>query len=176
MYYVEACLLGLLAFVLVLPYFRRRDVLAALCALWVLGVSLIYLRLGVDGQLDFYSNDQPIHVYLIGKLEWGGRPQTIQDLIDRRYLYVGPAYLSALVLGRNPSLKMLSLVTIGFLRPHLALAVLLAAITVMLVQKVRPHLYFLRLALTAAISAGFRIISAAFSLLVKPPFAFGGAS
>ena len=42
MYYVEALLLGLLAFVLILPWSPRRDALAALCALWVVGVSLIY--------------------------------------------------------------------------------------------------------------------------------------
>ncbi|MEY5039910.1 MAG: hypothetical protein RLZZ48_679 [Actinomycetota bacterium] len=220
MYYVEALLLGLLAFVLVLPWFPRRDVLAALCAFWVIGVSLIYWRYGSDGQLAFYSNDQQLHVYMMGKLEWGGRPTSVIDIIDRRYLYVGPAYLltlagfnaavalkfvsflcflvnaivvtkhltmivpkvkplylwlatgpivfffsllalretmlllalTTLLIGHNPSLRILSLVTIGLLRPHLAVAVVMAAGTVYLARKIQPHLYYLRVALVTTIS------------------------
>jgi hypothetical protein len=217
MYYVEALLLGLFAFLLLLPWFSNRNVLGGLTAVWVLGVSLIYWRYGIDGQMEFYSNDQQLHVYLMNKLEWGGRPSSVIDLVDRRYLYVGPAYLitlagfnaaialkfvsficflvnavvvtrhlgtlvprikplhlwlatgpivfffsllalretmlllalTTLLIGRNPSLRALSLVTIGLLRPHLAVAVGLAIITVYLVSHIKQHLYFVRMGLVA---------------------------
>lgn len=234
MYYVEALLLGLLAFVLVMPWFPRRDALAALCALWVIGVSLIYWRYGSDGQLVFYSNDQQLHIYMMGKLEWGGRPLGIRDLIDRRYLYVGPAYLltlagfsatialkfvsflcflvnaivvtkhltmivpkvkplylwlatgpivfffsllalretmlllalTTLLIGRNPSLRMLSLVTIGLLRPHLAVAVVMAAGTVYLARRIRSHLYYFRMAAVTvgSVLLGIFLYSVAYSI------------
>ena len=234
MYYVEALLLGLLAVVLLLPWFPRRDVLVALSALWVVGISVIYWRYGADGQLEFYSNDQQLHIYLMGKLEWGGRPVGIRDLIDRRYLYVGPAYLltlagfnaaialkfvsfmcfilnaivvtrylartlpkvkplhlwlasgpivfffsllalretmlllalTTLLIGRNPSLRVLSLVTIGLLRPHLAVAVMMAVGTVYLARRVRPSLYYLRTSLVTvgSVLLGVFLYSIAYSI------------
>ena len=234
MYYFEALLLGLLAFLLLLPWFPNRSVLAGLSALWVLGVSVIYWRYGGDGQLTFYSNDQQLHVYLMGKLEWGGRPLGIRDLIDRRYLYVGPAYLltlagfnavialkfvsfmcfllnavvvtrhlgslvprikplypwlatgpivfffsllalretmlllalTSLLLGKNLSLRALSLITIGLLRPHLAVAVLLALVFVYLVQRIPLALYFVRIGVLAigSVVIGVFLYSAAYSI------------
>ncbi len=233
-YYAEALLLGLLAFVLILPWFPNRNVLGGLTVLWVLGVSLIYWRYGSDGQLEFYSNDQQLHVYLMGKLEWGGRPLGVRDLIDRRYLYVGPAYLltlagfsaaialkfvsfmcfvvnaivvtrhlgtlvprikplylwlatgpivfffsllalretmlllalTTLLIGINPSLRLLSFATIGLLRPHLAVAVVMAIVTVFLVQRIRKSLYFFRIALLMIGSAlvGVFLYSLAYSV------------
>ncbi|MFM8867491.1 MAG: hypothetical protein ACKOFZ_04325 [Ilumatobacteraceae bacterium] len=234
MYYLEAILLGLLAVVLLLPWFPRRDVLAALSALWVIGISLIHWRYGTDGQLEFYSNDQQLHIYMMGKLEWGGRPTSVFDLIDRRYLYVGPAYLltlagfnaaialkfvsfmcflvnavvvtrhlartsvkvkplylwlatgpivfffsllalretmlllalTTLLIGRNPSLRVLSLATIGLLRPHLAVALVMAVATVFVVQKIRPHLYYLRMSLVTvgSVLLGVFLYSVAYSI------------
>ena len=234
MYYFEALLLGLLAFLLLLPWFPNRSVLAGLSALWVIGVSVIFWRYGGDGQLDFYSNDQQLHVYLIGKLEWGGRPLGIRDLIDRRYLYVGPAYLltlagfnavialkfvsfvcfllnavvvtrhlgslvprikplylwlatgpivfffsllalretmlllalTTLLLGTNPSLRALSLVTIGLLRPHLAVAVVMAVVTVFLVQRIAQGLHYVRMTLltVGSVVVGVFLYSVAYSI------------
>lgn len=234
MYYAEALLLGLLAYLLLLPWFPSRNVLAGLSALWVVGVSLIYWRYGNDGQLTFYSNDQQLHVYLMGKLEWGGRPLGIRDLIDRRYLYVGPAYLltlagfnaaialkfvsfmcflanavvvtrhlgtlvprikplylwlatgpivfffsllalretmlllalTTLLIGTNPSLRALSLVTIGLLRPHLAVAIFMAMISVYLIQRIPQVYYYVRTATLAvgSVLIGVFLYSAAYSI------------
>ena len=234
MFYLEAILLGLLAYLLLLPWFPNRNVLGGLSALWIIGVSLIYWRYGNDGQLTFYSNDQQLHVYLMGKLEWGGRPLGIRDLIDRRYLYVGPAYLltlagfnaaialkfvsfmcflinavvvtrhlatlvpkitpmylwlatgpivfffsllalretmlllalTTLLIGSNPSLRLLSLVTIGLLRPHLAVAVIMAIITVFLVQRIGRSLYFVRMTLltVGSVLVGIFLYSVAYSI------------
>ncbi len=234
MYYAEALLLGLLAYLLLLPWFPSRNALAGLSALWVVGVSLIYWRYGNDGQLTFYSNDQQLHVYLMGKLEWGGRPLGIRDLIDRRYLYVGPAYLltlagfnaaialkfvsficflanavvvtrhlgtlvprikplylwlatgpivfffsllalretmlllalTTLLIGTNPSLRALSLVTIGLLRPHLAVAVVMAIATVFLLQRIAQSLYYVRMTLltVGSVMVGVLLYSVAYSI------------
>lgn len=218
MYYFEALLLGLLAFLLLLPLFPSRNALAGLSVLWVIGISLIYWRNGADGQLEFYSNDQQLHVYLMAKLEWGGRPSSMIDLVDRRYLYVGPAYLltlagfnaaitlkfvsfmcfllnavvvtrhlsslvprirpfylwlatgpivfffsllalretmlllalTTLLLGTNLSLRALSLITIGLLRPHLAVAIGLAVITVHIVRRIKAQLHYVRMGLITA--------------------------
>jgi hypothetical protein len=234
MYYFEAILLGLFALLLLLPWFPSRTVLVALIALWVAGVSAVFWRYGLEGQLTYYSNDQKLHVYLMGKLEWGGRPLGVRDLIDRRYFYVGPAYLLTLIgfgavlalkfvslvcflvnvivvhhhfgrilpnvspiyywlatgpitfffsllalretmlllaltylfIGRNPSLRILGLATVGLLRPHLAIAIVLAVVTVYLVQHIRPHLHYVRVALTSvgSVIVGVFLYSLAYSL------------
>lgn len=93
MFLVQATLLGLLAATIFLADIRRRPVLAAMIAVWVAGVIAIRWRYGYDGQLTFYSNDQEFHLDMLGKLEWGGRPLSIQDVIDRRYAYTGPAWI-----------------------------------------------------------------------------------
>lgn len=233
MYYFEAILLGSFALLLLLPWFPSRTVLIALITLWVAGVSAIFWRFGPESQLTFYSNDQQLHVYLMGKLEWGGRPLGVRDLIDRRYFYVGPAYLLTLIgfgavlalkfvslvcflvnfvvvhhyfgrvlpnvrpmyywlatgpiafffsllalretmlllaltyllIGRDASLRLLGLATIGLLRPHLAIAVVLAVVAVHLVQQVRPHLYYMRIALASvgSVFGGVFLYSLAYS-------------
>lgn len=111
MYYVEAILLGSLALLLLAPWFPSRSALVTLITLWMVGVSAIFWRYGLDGQLTFYSNDQQLHVYLMGKLEWGGRPLGVRDLIDRRYSMSGlptSSPSSALVLQSLSSLSRLS--------------------------------------------------------------------
>jgi hypothetical protein len=208
--------------------------LGVLSALWVLGVSLIYWRYGSDGQLEFYSNDQLFHVYLMGKLEWAGRPLNIFDLIDRRYLYVGPAYLltlagfnsvialkfvsficflvNSIVVTRhlrtlvpkitplylwlttgpivfffsllalretmlllamttmflvpNPSLRILGLATIGMLRPHLAVAIIMAVATVFVIQQIPRVLYYVRIATLTIVSVtgGVLLYSVAYAI------------
>jgi hypothetical protein len=113
MFYVQAILLGLLASVVFGPCLPRK-ILIALSTLWVVGVSAIYFRYGPIGQLGFYSNDQEIHEFMLGKLEWGGRPTSIQELIDRRYAYLGPAYLLTLG-GIKPVLAMKFVAFVCFL-------------------------------------------------------------
>ena len=104
MFYLQALLLGTFAVVVFSPYLNRIHLLA-LSSLWVIGVAIIYFRYGPLGQLSFYSNDQEIHQFMLGKLEWGGRPTSLQELIDRRCAYLGPAYLLTLG-GINPVLAM----------------------------------------------------------------------
>ena len=234
MYYLEATILGVLAYALLHPWFPRRQVLLALTALWVLGVSSIYWRYGASDQLIFYSNDQQLHDFLLGKLDWGGRPQSVQDLIDRRYLYTGPAFILTLVgfnstlalkfvsfvcflvnavvvhrhlstilnrvsrkyfwlatgpiafffsllalretmlllaltyllIGSNASLRLLGLASIALLRPHMALAIVLAAITVRLLQHVPRGLYYVRLAfaLIGPVLLGILVYSIGYSV------------
>lgn len=234
MYYVEAILLGSLALLLLAPWFPSRSALVTLITLWMVGVSAIFWRYGLEGQLTFYSNDQQLHVYLMGKLEWGGRPLGVRDLIDRRYFYVGPAYLLTLIgfgaaialkfvslvcflinvivvhrhfdrllptvrpiyywlatgpivfffsllalretmlllaltylfVGRNPSLRILGLATIGLLRPHLAIAIVLGIVAVFLLERIRPQLHYVRVALAGfgSVIVGVFLYSLAYSL------------
>jgi len=93
MFLVQAILLGLLAAIFFLVDVRRRPILGVIIGAWVVGVTVIRWRFGAAGQLTFYSNDQEFHLEMLGKLEWGGRPLSVQDLIDRRYPYTGPAWL-----------------------------------------------------------------------------------
>jgi hypothetical protein len=234
MYYLEATILGLFAFSLLLPWFPSRRALMALTAMWVVGVSSIHWRYGALDQLTFYSNDQQLHDFLLGKLEWGGRPGGVQDLIDRRYLYTGPAFLltllgfssvlalkfvsllcflvnavvvhrhlskilnrvprgyfwlatgpiafffsllalretmlllalTYLLIGKNPSLRLLGLASIALLRPHMAIAVVLAVITVQLLRYLPLGLYYIRLALalTGPVVIGILLYSIGYSI------------
>jgi hypothetical protein len=93
LYAAQAALLGALAWILVVPHCRRRLVPTAAVVLWVVGVTAIFRRYGADGLLDFYSNDQRYHQFLVGKLEWGGRPMFFSDIEERRYTFLGWAWL-----------------------------------------------------------------------------------
>ena len=243
MYYFQAILLGVFAAMVFAPYLPRIA-LALLSALWTIGVSAIYLRYGPVGQLGFYSNDQEIHQFMLGKLEWGGRPTSIQELIDRRYAYLGPAYLLTLggikavlamkfvafgcfllnvvtirnylerqaiackplylwlctgpvafffsllalretmmlaavtyvFVGRNPSLRLLGLVVITLLRPHLGVAIILGAGAAWLFRRISRDWYYLTvlLALVGTVALGATIYSFALSAYHDTPFRFYG--
>lgn len=97
MYSVQAVLLGGLAWIAVVPQCRRRLVPTVAIVLWTVGVAAIRFRYGADGQLDFYSNDQRYHLFLVDKLDWGGRPMFFSDLEERRYTFLGWAWLGRLV-------------------------------------------------------------------------------
>jgi hypothetical protein len=208
-FYVQALILGTLAIILFVPYLPRYP-LMALSLMWVLGVNAIYFRYGPVGQLGFYSNDQEIHEFLLGKLGWGGRPTTFEDILDRRYVFLGPAYLltisgiksilamkfvalvslllNAVVLrryfeqnsmrvrplyvwlatgpvvfffsllalretmmvacvtyvfvGKNPSLRLLGIVVLGLLRPHMGIAIVLGLLVTWFVRRIPRAWYF----------------------------------
>lgn len=93
MFVLQATLLGVIAASLFGSDVRRRPVLGAIVGAWVVGVVAIRWRYGSGGQLTYYSNDQEFHLEMLGKLEWGGRPLSVQDLVDRRYPYTAPAWL-----------------------------------------------------------------------------------
>jgi len=93
LYAAQATMLGALAWILVVPHCRRRLVPTAAVVLWAVGVTAIFRRYGADGLLDFYSNDQRYHQFLVGKLEWGGRPLLFSDIEERRYTFLGWAWL-----------------------------------------------------------------------------------
>lgn len=93
MYALQAALLAALAWVAVAPLCRRRLVPTVAVVLWAVGVTAIFRRYGADGLLDFYSNDQRYHQFLVGKLEWGGRPLLFSDIEERRYTFLAWAWL-----------------------------------------------------------------------------------
>ena len=97
MYALQAALLAALAWIAVAPLCRRRLVPTAAVVLWAVGVTAIFRRYGADGLLDFYSNDQRYHQFLVGKLEWGGRPLLFSDIEERRYTFLAWAWLGRAV-------------------------------------------------------------------------------
>jgi len=111
MYALQAALLAALAWIAVAPLCRRRLVPTAAVVLWAVGVTAIFRRYGADGLLDFYSNDQRYHQFLVGKLEWGGRPLFFSDLEERRYTFLAWAWLGrAIGLDEVLVLKFVALV------------------------------------------------------------------
>jgi hypothetical protein len=243
MFYFQAALLGVFAIAVFRPYLSR-NVLAALSAMWVIGVSLIYLRYGPVGQLGFYSNDQEIHEFMLGKLEWGGRPTSVQELIDRRYAYLGPAYLLTLgginpilamkfvafacfllnvitlqgyfrrndntfrplyawlatgpvafffsllalretmllagvtyvFVGKNPALRVLALVVITILRPHMGVAIVLGALMVIAFKRLSRDWYYATVFITlvGTVALGAAVYSFALAAYHDTPFRFYG--
>lgn len=243
MFYLQALLLGALAVMLFLPHLPRLA-LIAVSVLWTVGVSAIYFRYGPVGQLGFYSNDQEIHDYLLGKLEWGGRPTSVQDIIDRRYVFLGPAYLLTLVgikpilamkfvalvclllnaqalaeyfrrnsitvrpiylwlatgpvvfffsllalretmmlacvtyvfVGRNPSIRLLSIVVLGLLRPHMGVAIILGLVASWVVKRISRNWYYATMfaVLVGTIAVGATVYSFALSAYHDTPFRFYG--
>lgn len=114
LYALQAVLLGALLFVALWTRIRVEPILFWIIGAWVFGVSAIFLLFGADGQLTFYSNDQEIHLFLLEKIEWGGRPLSVRDLLDRRYGYVGPAYLIS-QFGFDPVLALKFVSLVGYL-------------------------------------------------------------
>ncbi len=243
MYYLQAVLLGIFAVFIFSAYLPRLS-LMALSAAWIVSVAFIYYRYGPVGQLGFYSNDQEFHEFMLGKLEWGGRPTNLQELIDRRYAYLGPAYLLTLggiqavlamkfvafvcfllnavtlrnyfhrkgitfhplyvwlatgpvafffsllalretmllagvtyvFIGRNPSLRLLGLVVVTLLRPHMGVAIILGVIATMLFKRISRDWYYvtLLLALVGTVALGATVYSFALATYHDTPFRFYG--
>lgn len=243
MFYLQAILLGIFAIAVFSPYLTRIP-LVALTTLWAVGVAVIYYRYGPVGQLGFYSNDQEFHQFMLGKLGWGGRPTSVQELIDRRYAYLGPAYLLTLgginpilamkfvafscfllnvitlrgyfrrkgipfrpvyawlatgpvafffsllalretmllagvtyvFVGKNPSLRVLGLVVITLLRPHIGLAIILGALVTLLFKRVKRDWYYVTVlvALVGTVALGATVYSFALAAYHDTPFRFYG--
>ena len=242
-YYLQAVLLGVLAIAIFSPYLPRTP-LIALSTMWTIGVAVIYYRYGPIGQLGFYSNDQEIHQFMLGKLEWGGRPTSVQELIDRRYVYLGPAYLLTLgginailamkfiafacfilnaitlrsyfrnkginfhpvyvwlatgpvafffsllalretmmlasvtyvFVGKNPSLRILGLIVITLLRPHMGVAIILGALATLVIKRISREWYYVTVlvALVGTVALGATVYSFALAAYHDTPFRFYG--
>lgn len=210
-----------------------------LSALWVLGVSAIYFRYGPVGQLGFYSNDQEFHDFLVERVQSGGRPTDFQEFLNRRYPFIGPAFLLTLAgftnvialkfiaflcfllnlvtlqnyfqrhsmvvrplyvwlvtgpvvfffsllalretmmlacvsyvfIGRNPSIRLLSLVVLVLLRPHMGVAVILGLAAAWLIARVPRQWYYTTVlaVLVGSIAGGAILFDIGSALLRNPP-------
>jgi len=68
---------------------------------WFIGVCVIYLKLG-DAQIDFYSNDQAVHLTIIQQVIPNSQ-NVLDEFIGFRYLLTVPAFLLSKI-GLNPIL------------------------------------------------------------------------
>ena len=238
MFYLQALLLGALACILFLPHIPRTP-LIFVSILWVLGVGAIYYRYGPTGQLGFYSNDQEFHDFLVDRVQSGGRPSDFQEFLNRRYPFIGPAFLLTLggfshaialkfiaflcflanvttlqnyfrrqrlivrplyvwlatgpvvfffsllalretmmlacvtyvFVGKNPSLRLLSIVVLGLLRPHMGVAIILGLTAMWLIKRTPRQWYYAAVLtiLVGSIVGGAIMFDLGSALLRNPP-------
>ena len=108
MYLSQVALLG---GVLLLVLRRSSFVLRAQVIIWMIGVSIIVLRLGVTEQVNFYSNDQRHYVFVVQEIALLNIPLDVDWWLSfSKFPYTFPAaILTAIGIAPSLALKVISL-------------------------------------------------------------------